>query len=275
MGQTDPTVDRDPPDTSGPGVARALVSLAYPDVEALLAEPRPSVAIVPTGSVEAHGPHLPLCTDTLISDEVARRAADELAARGWNAVRFPPLHYGVTDWAASFRGTTTISSEVIHGLVLQACLQAHGMGFTRVAITNAHLEPGHIATLRQVTRDFQAHTDVPLVFADKTRRRNAQRLTEEFQSGSCHAGQYETSLVMAIRPQWVKGDVAQALPEHVVPLHERIAAGAKDFLECGVERAYCGNPAGATAEEGEQSLRTLAAMVVEGVLGSVGEPTSA
>ena len=249
----------------GPGVVRALVSMSYPEVEGLLAQGRTSVAIIPTGSVEAHGPHLPLCTDTLISDEVARRAAEALAEAGFNAVRFPPLHYGVTDWAASFRGTTTISREVVHGLVLQACLQAHAMGFARVAITNAHLEPGHIATLRSVEHDFRALTGDPLVFSDKTRRRNAERLTDEFRSGSCHAGQYETSLVLAIRPQWVKTEVAAALPEHVVPLHERIAAGAKDFLECGVERAYCGNPAGATAEEGERTLDLLAQMVVEAV----------
>ncbi|MCX4243357.1 creatininase family protein [Paraliomyxa miuraensis] len=253
-----------------PGRAADLRALAYPEVEALLSEPRPSVAIIPTGSTEAHGPHLPLCTDTLISEEVAGRATRELAGLGWNAVRFPPLHYGVTDWAASFRGTTTISREVIHGLVLQACLQAHAMGFSRVAITNAHLEPGHIETLRAVTRAFEQHTGQPLLFADKTRRRNAQRLTAEFASGSCHAGQYETSLVLAIAPELVKMDVARALPEYVVPLHEKIAAGARDFVECGVERAYCGNPAGATAEEGEASLRVLTAMVVEAVEGSVG-----
>lgn len=248
------------------GRSADLRELAYPEVEALLGEGRSSVAIIPTGSTEAHGPHLPLCTDTLISEEVARRAAVKLAALGWNAVCFPPLHYGVTDWAASFRGTTTISREVIHGLVLQACLQAHAMGFSRVAITNAHLEPGHIATLRAVTKAYEVHTGQPLVFSDKTRRVNAQRLTPEFQSGSCHAGQYETSLVLAIRPEWVKHEVAAALPEHVVPLHERIAAGARDFVECGVERAYCGNPAGASAEEGEHSLEVLSAMVVEAVL---------
>ena len=116
-----------------------------------------------------------------------------------------------------------------------------------MALTNAHLEPGHIATLRAVARDFEAHAGQPLAFADKTRRANAQRLTAEFQSGSCHAGQYETSLVLAIRPELVRMDLAAALPEHVVPLHERIAAGAKDFVECGVPRAYCGNPAGASA----------------------------
>jgi creatinine amidohydrolase len=253
--------------SAGPGRSGDLAELAYPEVEVLLADGRPSVAIIPTGSTEAHGPHLPLGTDTLISEEVAGRAARELAARGWNAVRFPPLCYGVTDWAASFRGTTTISREVIHGLVLQACLQAHAMGFSRVAITNAHLEPGHIATLRAVAKEYAAHTGQPLVFADKTRRANAARLTAEFQSGSCHAGQYETSLVLAIRPALVKRDVAAGLPEHVVPLHERIAAGAKDFVECGVDRAYCGNPAGATAEEGERSLAILRDMVVEAVEG--------
>jgi len=252
------------------GRAVDLAELAYPDVEALIEQPRKSVAIIPTGSTEAHGPHLPLCTDTLISDEVARRASLGLAARGWNALRFPPIHYGVTDWAASFRGTTTISAEVIHGLVLQACLQAHAMGVSRVAITNAHLEPGHISTLRAVTKEFEAQTGQPLVFSDKTRRRNAERLTEEFRSGSCHAGQYETSLVLAIRPEWVKVEIASALPEHVVPLHERIAAGARDFVECGIERAYCGNPAGASAEEGERSLEILAQMVVEAVEASGG-----
>jgi creatinine amidohydrolase len=250
---------------AGPGRSADLRELAYPEVEALLAEGRPSVAIVPTGSTEAHGPHLPLSTDTIISEEVAGRAAKRLAARGWNAVRFPPLHYGVTDWAASFRGTTTITREVIHGLVLQACLQAHGMGFSRVAITNAHLEPGHIATLRAVAKEFETQTGQALAFADKTRRANAQRLTAEFQSGSCHAGQYETSLVLAIRPELVKTDVAARLPEYVVPLHERIAAGARDFVECGVDRAYCGNPAGASAEEGERSLEVLSEMVVEAV----------
>src|SRR5690606_39795965 len=57
----------------GPGRCADLAALAYPEVEALLGDGRPSVAILPTGSIEAHGPHLPLDTDTLISDEVARR----------------------------------------------------------------------------------------------------------------------------------------------------------------------------------------------------------
>jgi creatinine amidohydrolase len=247
------------------GAHHDLGDLRYPQVEALLSAHDRRIALLPTGSVEAHGPHLPLSTDTLISDEVAALAALKLAGRGFLAVRFPPLSYGVTEWARSFRGTTSISSEVIEGLVLEACLAAREIGFDRVVVTNAHLEPGHIASLRNVAKTFEMTLGEPLLFVDKTRRAQAQKLSEEFQSGSCHAGQYETSLMLAIRPELVDMKTAATLPELVVPLHEKIAAGAKDFAECGLDRAYCGNPAGATREEGVHTLDVLSDMVVDAV----------
>lgn len=249
--------------------ALQLSEMHYPQVQSLLASAKRSVAIIPAGSVEAHGPHLPLSTDTMISDAVARRAALSLAEADWLAIVFPPVHYGVTDWAASFSGTTSIPAEVTHGLFMAAAQAARTMGFTRIAITNAHLEPGHIATLRKVAKDFETATGEPLVFADKTRRKNAERLTEEFRSGSCHAGQYETSLMLAIRPDLVQQTLAEQLPEHYVALHEKIAAGAEDFAQCGLDNAYCGAPAGATAAEGERSLEILADMVVQAVQDSV------
>lgn len=247
------------------GSAHALFEMRYPQVAAALDAADRSVAIIPAGSVEAHGPHLPLGTDTLISTAVARRAAEALAQRGYLAVHYPPLHYGVTDWAEGFAGTTSIGAEVIGPLVLQACLSAHRLGFDHVVLTNAHLEPGHIQTLRAVAKDFEANTDTPLLFVDKTRRAQAQKLTAEFQSGSCHAGQYETSLILAIQPELVDVSAAEALPDLELPLHEKIAAGAQNFAECGLEQAYCGAPSKATAEEGERSLAILAQMVVDAV----------
>lgn len=242
-----------------------LGDLSYTATAALLASSARKIAIVPCGSVEAHGPHLPLSTDTMISEEVARRAARELAELGYVAVRFPPIHYGVTDWARMFAGTTTLTAATTEAIVFETCHAAHAMGFDRVVLTNAHLEPDHIAVLRAVAERFSEQTGRPLLFPDKTRRRAAERLTDEFKSGSCHAGQYETSLVLAIRPDLVDMPTAKTLPEHVVPLHERIAAGARDFADCGLDQAYCGNPAGATAEEGERSLATLVALVIEAV----------
>jgi creatinine amidohydrolase len=243
-----------------------LYELPFAAVAGLLARPERKIALIPVGSVEAHGPHLPLGTDTFISVEVALRSARELASQGYIAVRFPPLHYSVTDWAKSFAGTVSIAAGTSEALVVETARAARAMGFDRVVLTNAHLEPGHIATLRAAVARFAAETgSEDLLFPDKTRRRAAQRLTEEFQSGSCHAGQYETSLVLAIRPELVDLERAKQLPAHVVALHERIAAGARDFAECGLDEAYCGDPAHATVEEGEHTLAVLTALVIEAV----------
>ena len=242
-----------------------LDTLSYTDVERLLAGPERSVALIPAGSVEAHGPHLPLGTDTMISAAVAERAARALADKGYLAVRFPALAYGVTEWARGFAGTTSIAADVADALVFQTCAAAKEIGFDRVVLTNAHLEPGHIQTLRAVAKRFEAELGEPLLFVDKTRRKQAEKLTDEFRSGSCHAGQYETSLILAIRPDLVDMDRAKALPALDVPLHEKIAAGAKNFAECGLDQAYCGNPSAATAEEGERSLAVLSEMVVDAV----------
>src|SRR5690606_8217808 len=134
-------------------------------------------------------------TDSLISAAVVERAARELAARGWTAVAAPTIHYAVTEWAGMFSGSTSLAPEVAIGLVLGTCKALRAMGFTKVAVFTAHLEPDHIASLREVARRFQAEVGEPLVFVDTTRRALAQRLTPEYQSGSCHAGRYETSLV--------------------------------------------------------------------------------
>ncbi len=257
------------------GTYADLDRLSWVRLRDLLASNPRSVAIIPTGSVEAHGPHLPLGTDRFISEAVAERAGRALAARGFLAVRFPALPYGVTDWARGFSGTTSISADVTESVLLQVAKEALAMGFRRIAMTNAHLEPGHIAALRRVTKAFEADTGVPLLFVDKTRRALAQRLTPEFRSGSCHAGRYETSLVLAIAPELVDRARAEKLPEHTVPLHEKIAAGAQGFADCGLDDAYCGNPAAASADEGERSLQILSEMVVEAVEASAATDSSA
>lgn len=251
-----------------PSVVR-LAELTYPEVERLLADPRPKIALLPVGSTEAHGPHLPLATDSLISEAVVDRAAAELVAAGHLAAALPPIHYAVTEWAQGFAGSTSIAAEVAIGMVLGTCRAVHAMGFERVVVFTAHLEPDHIASLREVARRFAAATGRPLLFVDTTRRALAARLTPEFQSGSCHAGRYETSLVLAIRPDLVRMELAAALPENTVPLAEHIRAGKRGFLECGMPQAYCGAPAAATAEEGRAILATLATLVVEAVVASL------
>ncbi|MBM3986242.1 MAG: creatininase family protein, partial [Planctomycetes bacterium] len=103
-------------------------------------------------------------------------------------------------------------------------------------------------------------------FPDVTRRALAQRLTEEFRSGACHAGRYEGSLVLADDPAAVKDDVRRALPEVPVSLVEAMSAGKTDFLQAGGAQAYFGAPALASAEEGRATFGVLATLLVEALL---------
>ena len=100
-------------------------------------------------------------------------------------------------------------------------------------------------------------------YLDLTRRENAQRLTEEFRVGSCHAGRYETSLVLADEPELVHRHRMGSLESKMIDMPAAIAAGRTDFMAMGMDRAYCGAPAEATAEEGERTFETLAGMLVE------------
>lgn len=247
--------------------AYELARMTYAEIEAVLADGGRKVALLPTGSTEAHGPHLPLATDSIIAEEMARRAALRLAERGIAAVRLPTLHYAVTDWAADFAGSAGISKDAARTVLMDLARRCAAMGFDAMVLVNAHLEPDNIASLRAVTREY-AESGAPgkLLFPDKTRRANAGRLTAEFQSGSCHAGQYETSLVLAVDPALVRMDLAAKLPEHHVPLHEHIARGAKSFADCGLDQAYCGDPAQASAQEGDATYEALASIVVDAVL---------
>jgi creatinine amidohydrolase len=224
-----------------------FADLAYPD----LADDRPTVLLLPLGATEPHGPHAPLSTDTLISVGVCRRAAERLD--DVRVLVLPPIAYGVTRYAAGFPGAVSISEETLRALVTEICRSLAAQGFGRVVLVNNHFEPEQVRTLRD--------TGLPLF--DATRRANAERLTEEFRAGSCHAGRYETSLVLADAPALVRRERMDALEAKMVDMPAGIAEGKASFEAMGMDRAYCGSPAEATAAEGEQTFETLTEMLVE------------
>jgi creatinine amidohydrolase len=242
-----------------------LARLAWPDVQALLARPGGCAAILPVGATEAHGPHLPLDTDVTIALGMARRAAETLVARGRACVVLPAVAYSVAEYAAPFAGTLSLPPATARGLLADVLAAAAATGFRPLAVANAHLEPAHVETVRAALADLAARCGTHAVFPDVTRRALAQRLTDEFRSGACHAGRYEGSLVLADDPQAVKDQVRRALPEVPISLVEAIRAGHKDFLQAGGVQAYFGRPAEATAEEGRTTFATLAALLVEAI----------
>ncbi|ONI87547.1 creatinine amidohydrolase [Actinosynnema sp. ALI-1.44] len=235
-----------------------FAELTSPQVAGLLTAPRRPVLLLPVGAIEPHGPHAPLSTDPMISidvcERVARRLADHPSIR---ALVLPPLPYGVTRYASAFPGAVHVSEETLYAIVTDVCASLTNQGFAEIIVVNNHFEPEHVATLRRATKS------AGVKYLDLVRRANAARLTPEFQSGSCHAGQYETSLVLASRPDLVDREQMAALDPLHVDMPSAMASGRTDFVAMGMDKAYCGSPAAATAEEGERTYAVLVDMVLE------------
>ena len=217
--------------------------MAYPDLEGRDG----AVHLLPLGATEPHGPHAPLATDTIISVGICRRAAERLRGEV-DVFVLPAVPYGVTRYGADFPGAVSIGEETLRSLVTEIAAN-----FERIVLVNSHLEPEQVWTLRA--------TGLPLL--DITRRANAERLTEEFQAGAGHAGRYETSLVLAERPDLVDQERMRTLEANMVDMPTAIRSGQKSFVAMGMDQAYAGAPAEATAEEGEQTFEALADMLVE------------
>jgi creatinine amidohydrolase len=253
-------------------VAR-LAELTTRELAVLLGSAAPCAALVPVGSVEPHGPHLPLSTDTLISEAAAELAAVRLRERGVTALVAPPIGYGVTNFASGFAGAISIPAPALTAF-LRAVVEAHlAAGLAHVCLINNHLEPEHDDAVRAAVAELpagRASVACPLS------RRWAQTLSAEFKSGACHAGRYETSLVLAAAPALVREDVARALPALDVSLSKGIRAGAKSFRAMGMDAAYTGAPREASGDEGRAQLELLATMIaveVEEGLAAAGHAT--
>lgn len=236
----------------------AFAELTSPQVAEVLAGPRKPVLLLPVGAVEPHGPHAPLATDQLISAGMCERAAERLADDPdlWVFV-LPAVHYGVADLSAAFPGGISIGASTLRALLVDICSSLAKQGFDRIVVVNNHFEPAHVTTLRTATEE------AGVAYLDLVRRRNAERLTDEFRSGSCHAGQYETSLVLADHPDLVDTATAATLPPVPVDLPAVMAEGKTDFAAMGMNRAYCGDPAGASVAEGQSTFDTLTDLLVE------------
>lgn len=223
-----------------------------------LAGGRPVAALLPCGAVEAHGPHLPLNTDVIISEGMAARAAALLEGERIAALVLPSLPYAPAEYASAFAGTIGIGSAAAKAVILDIARALRAQGFACLGLANAHFDPANVAMLREAAAEIDA-LGLAVAFPDFTRRALAQTLTEEFFSGACHAGQFETSLVLAERPELVDAVAMTRLEENPASLTRAFAQGAKTFAEAGGPEAYFGRPAAATAAEGEHTLAVMAA----------------
>jgi creatinine amidohydrolase/Fe(II)-dependent formamide hydrolase-like protein len=183
----------------GIAVTRYLHHLSWVQIRDL--PKREGVVILPVGAIEQHGPHLPVCTDTLQVTEVLDRTLaqlpDDVAAWG-----LPAVNYGKSNEHTGFAGTFSVSAATLMALLTDIAKGVAASGFRRLAFLNGH--GGNMAVLDTVARDIRAETglmtfclhphlfvDAPFVITDNERRLGF------------HAGELETSLMLALAPHLV------------------------------------------------------------------------
>ena len=191
------------------------------------------LVLVPLGSREQHGPHLPLDTDTVIASAVAHEVGGALDA--WVA---PPVAYGSSGEHQSFPGTASTGTEALTHVLVELVRSLRTWA-ARVVIVNAH--GGNVAAL-----DASGELEwLPC-------------RTEEH---DLHAGFTETSLMLHLRPESVRLDLAEA--GNTQPLREILPAMRTGGIAAVSANGVLGDPAGASAEEGERVLRHMVAEIVE------------
>ena len=220
--------------------AGRLGAMAWPEVAAMAAG---SILVVPLGSTEQHGPHLPLGTDS----DVAVALADRLAAARADVVVAPVLPYGSAGEHAAFPGTLSIGAAALELVVVEVVRSASA--FAGVVLVSGH--GGNAAPLAAAVATLEADGRSVLAWSPRV------------PGGDAHAGRTETSLLLALAPDRVRLDAAE--PGDVRPLAAVIGELRRGGVAAVSANGVLGDPTGASAEEGARLLEELAADLIGAV----------
>jgi creatinine amidohydrolase len=221
-----------------------------------------ALAVLPVGATEQHGPHLPLGTDFLIVEHVTRAAAQEARA-SIDVLVAPTFQTGSSHHHLPFGGTISLSTERYYGALRDMTESLIQSGFHRIFIVNGH--GGNHELIELVVRDLALSHACNLAAAsywNLARESLAERVPDLRQRLPGHAGVFETSLIMALRPELV----ASPLPHRTAEELARTTIPPSPFR---AERhgfwqsidGYTDSPDQASAERGQRLLEIIVAAV--------------
>jgi creatinine amidohydrolase len=211
-------------------------------VEAAQAAKDDAVVILPVGSVEEHGDHLPLCTDSVQPEFIALKVAKKTGC-----LVAPPLRYGICNAGRNFAGTITLEFDTFYRIVREILAELVRNGFRRIIVLSGHAGSSHMVALRMAAQDIVVANDSApakvriMVLSDFD---FAKELVPKYAlETDGHAGTLETSRVMAIKPELIKA-IGIASVAHM-PRFE-VVAHPELYFPSGVN----GDPTAASAEKG-------------------------
>lgn len=196
--------------------ARHWADLSTADFAALQASGQiaHTIAVLPLGATEQHGPHLPLAVDTLLADGIIRACLPHLGTEV-PVLFLPTLPIGLSPEHAAFAGTLTLKAETVLRLWTDVAESVAATGIQKLLLFNAH--GGHVGAMDLVGRDLRARLGL-LVYAvswfnlplqDEAGCDVLAQVSAQEQRFGVHAGQAETAMMLALAPQQVTMSVAQ------------------------------------------------------------------
>ena len=233
-----------------------------------------AVVVVPTGSMEQHGPHLPLEVDY----HIASRLACDLERKMPEVLILPPVWAGVSPHHMDFPGSIALRPRVFIDLLKDICTSIHHHGFQRIVLLNGH--GGNRSSLEVLTQELYAELGLSvtiIVYWDLVPDL-VKSMKKSNSKGMGHSGELETSLMIYLAPHLVsQKDIPKEIPESVHDERKKLLSGGrikryvniKEHSEIGVD----GNPSAATREDGERFYQAVLAEL-EKTIQSLKELTS-
>lgn len=208
--------------------------------------------IIPFGTVEAHGDHLPLNTDTLIIREVVKKTAEKI-----NVFMAPPIQYGVCTSTSQHPGTIGITPETLRRIAFDIVRDAYKKGLRNFVLVSGHGGSIHVSALKEageVLKEELSDIKIAAFVIYEAVGKEADEIAET--KGDSHAGELETSLVLHLAPRLVKGRSKEEYPKIPKPFI------VKDKVKYW-PGAVWGNPEKATSEKGERLFNLMVDRLAE------------
>jgi len=241
-----------------------MEEMTWQDIRAAIDAGHDTV-VVGIGSTEQHGPHLPTMTDTRIGDDLAHRVARRLG----NALQARTIPFGVSEHHLAFGGTVSVTPATLHAVLTDYVDSLARCGFHRIVLLPSH--GGNFGTVQQIideSRDTRAGVVVTgyadlLGFSGFLEQASA-RFGVAADACGAHAGENETSMMLALEPGLVRRDRFAA--GYVGPLgQEQVEIIFAKGMTALTANGVLGDPSGSTAERGEAYLDALVDFLVEKV----------
>jgi len=228
--------------------------LTAPELRALAA--RDALVVLPVASLEQHGPHLPVWTDSYLGHETCIRAAE--LARDVPAVVLPPMWMGLSEHHFPFGGTISLDYAAFHAVLRCVARSVLADGFRRLLLANSH--GGNIDPLAVSAREL-AHEFGIAVAATSPSKLAGGEIAKvlETQPGMQHACEAETSLWLHLDPSQVRhAEIANAVSPGGFAAGEQAVSRFWSFAERAPVTGVRGDPRAATAAKGERILAAMA-----------------